>query len=85
MQMQKKRIVVPLLFLLPIGFAQLNAQTQPPSMQEDHLSHWYVGITGGAPFGTSTFSSFSADKTRVGYNVGVLTGYRIREEKAALV
>lgn len=37
---------------------------------------WYVGLQGGVPFGVSTFSSFGADKTRAGYDLGFHVGCR---------
>jgi len=40
-------------------------------------SRWYVGVDGGVPFGISTFSSFGADKTHVGFSVGAFVGYRL--------
>lgn len=36
----------------------------------------YAGFEGGTAFGASTFSSFGADKTRVGYIVGGFVGYQ---------
>lgn len=39
-------------------------------------TNWYIGIQGGVPFGVSTFSSFGADKTRAGYDIGLYAGYR---------
>lgn len=37
---------------------------------------WYAGLQGGVPFGVSQFSSFGADKTRAGWNIGIHGGYR---------
>ena len=37
---------------------------------------WYIGLQGGVPFGVSQFSSFGADKTRVGWTAGLHGGYR---------
>lgn len=37
---------------------------------------WYGGLQGGLPFGVSTFSSFGADKTRLGWSAGAFGGYR---------
>lgn len=77
--MRIDRTITSLLLLLLFSSIQLNAQTQTqPSPKEGaNLSPWYVGITGGMPFGMSTFSSFGADKTRIGYNFGVSAGYQI--------
>lgn len=65
--------------LLFVSSTQLHAQvqTQPLPLRESPLSPWYVGVTAGVPFGISTFSSFGADKTRIGYNFGILTGYHV--------
>lgn len=64
--------------MLLFNFGQVKAQVkeQLPAKEVTKPSPWYVGITGGVPFGVSTFSSFGADKTRAGYNVGVYGGYR---------
>lgn len=72
------RTITPLLLLLLFSVGQLNAQTQtqPSPSRESYLFSWYVGMTGGVPFGVSTFSSFGADKTRAGYNTGLYGGYR---------
>lgn len=72
------RTITPLLLLLLFSFGQLKAQAQAqlPSKVLTKPSPWYVGITGGLPFGVSTFSSFGADKTRAGYSVGVYGGRR---------
>ncbi len=37
---------------------------------------WFAGVQGGLPLGVSTFSSFGADKTRVGFSAGLYGGYR---------
>lgn len=42
-------------------------------------SHWYIGVGGGVSFGRATFCSMAMDKTRPGYNIGVLGGYRINK------
>ena len=42
----------------------------------DRTTGWYAGLQGGVPFGVSQFSSFGADKTRAGWNVGIHGGYR---------
>lgn len=44
---------------------------------------WYGGVEGGVPFGVSSFSSFGADKTRAGYNIGVFGGYRFNDVLSA--
>lgn len=40
-------------------------------------SRWYIGFGGGLSFGRTTFASFAMDKTHLGFNVGVLGGYKI--------
>lgn len=72
------RTITPLLLLLLFSIGQLKAQEQEqlPSKEVTKPSPWYVGITGGVPFGVSTFSSFGADKPRTGYNAGLYGGYR---------
>lgn len=37
---------------------------------------WYAGAEGGMPLGFSTFSSFSHDAFRPGFNAGIFGGYR---------
>ncbi len=54
------------LFAALLSFALLPAKAQ----------HWSVGVQGGMPFGVSTFSSFGADNTRMGYSAGLYGGYR---------
>ncbi len=60
-----------LLFLSPV-IAQEKVDDKPTTAEKG----WYVGLQGGLPFGVSTFSSFGADKTRVGYSAGLYGGYR---------
>ena len=50
----------------------------PLAAQEEDAAcpSWYIGLQGGVPFGVSTFSSFGADKTRAGYDLGIHLGYR---------
>lgn len=64
------------LLLLALLFYSVQSQAQSQSTQTDTLTPWYVGVTGGTTFGISNFTSFGADKTRIGYNLGLLTGYR---------
>lgn len=51
----------------------LQAQETPATAKSPI---WYMGIDGGLPFGYSTFRSFGADKTRLGFDTGVFGGYR---------
>lgn len=51
----------------------LQAQETPVTAKSPT---WYMGIDGGLPFGYSTFRSFGADKTRLGFDAGVFGGYR---------
>jgi len=48
-------------------------------------SRWYMGFGGGLSFGRSTFTSFAMDKTRPGFNIGALGGYRINKLLSAEV
>ncbi len=55
-----------------LSLAALTAFAQPTATEKG----WFVGVQGGMPFGVSTFSSFGADKTRIGYSAGLYGGYR---------
>lgn len=46
---------------------------------QEKPGNWYVGIKGGTSFGVSTFSSLNSDKLRVGWNTGLLAGYRFSD------
>ena len=70
--MKLKFQIIAILLLLLSSF-QLKAQTK----ETDSLTPWYGGAKIGMPFGVSTFTSFGADKTRVGFNGGVYVGYNI--------
>ena len=70
MKLKSQIIAVALLLLCS---SRLNAQTH----KTDGLTPWYGGVKIGIPFGVSTFTSFGADKTRVGFNGGVYGGYNI--------
>lgn len=72
-----KAIVTFLLPLLMFSVQNICAQ-ETLEREAEAVTHkeWYGGIEGGVPFGVSTFSSFGADKTRAGYNIGVFGGYR---------
>ncbi len=59
------------LAMLP-AFAQEQTESKPAATEKG----WFVGVQGGMPFGVSTFSSFGADKTRMGYSAGLYGGYR---------
>ena len=50
---------------------------QVSSSQLFPSSKWYIGADAGISFGRGTFCSFGADKTRVGYGLGLLGGYHI--------
>ena len=67
----KIRIVAVLLLLL--GSVQLEAQTDAT------FTPWYAGVKVGMPIGVSTFTSFGADKTRIGVSGGVYGGYNINK------
>lgn len=73
MKVNRTRIL--LLMMLLFSCTQLKAQSE--LKEPTQFTPWYVGLSGGVPFGVSTFSAFGAEKTRAGYNFGALTGYRI--------
>ncbi len=58
--------------VFPLPMAAQEADVQDAG----NTSSWYIGLQGGVPFGISTFSSFGADKTRAGYDLGIHLGYR---------
>lgn len=63
-------IFVATLLFLPV----MQVQAQEPLSA---LSPWYVGGDTGISFGRSTFCSFSANGTRPGWDIGILSGYCI--------
>lgn len=71
MHLLKKMLCACFLFMAVIPMA-----AQEGDAQDAENTSWYVGLQGGVPFGTSTFSSFGADKTRAGFDVGLYGGYR---------
>lgn len=69
-------ITIPLLLCL---WAVMPQGVSAQERQEDgkhSVAGWYGGVQGGVPFGISTFSSFGADRTRAGYDIGLYGGYR---------
>lgn len=70
--MQRKYLFALLLMCL----ASLT-QAQEPQTKTDALSRWYIGVDAGASVGHGTFTSFGADKTRIGYGIGLLGGYHL--------
>ncbi len=62
--------------LLALALLPAKAQEQAESKPTATEKGWFVGAQGGMPFGVSTFSSFGADKTRMGWSAGVYGGYR---------
>lgn len=58
--------------VLPVS---ISAQTDTNQLLK--TSQWYIGADAGVSFGRGTFASFGADKTRVGYGLGLLGGYHI--------
>ncbi len=63
-----------MLSALPL-VAQEQTEGKPTATEQG----WFVGAQGGVPFGVSTFSSFGADKTRMGWSAGLYGGYRFNE------
>ncbi len=79
--MNKQKIILSMaLFLCVTSPKGLRAQDDASGRKEAITSSsgagWYVGAEGGVPFGVNTFSSFGADKTRAGYDIGLYGGYR---------
>lgn len=73
-----KAIATYLLFIMMLAVQNVCAQGRLGREANDapHKG-WYGGIEGGVPFGVSTFSSFGADKTGIGFTAGLFGGYRI--------
>lgn len=70
------RLLLCLLCSLPLaGFSQNNVSSQPDSVSRKY-SHWYFGAEYGLPFLFGDFTSFSKDKTYVGYQYGGIAGYQ---------
>lgn len=59
------------------------AETPVVATQQKQLLRWYIGFGGGMSFGRSTFASLAMDKTRPGFNAGVLGGYKINKQLSA--
>lgn len=75
--MKTKTKVLFLFFLLSLlSGGSLVAQTKGGVTTLHITDGWYVGVKGGTLFGTSIFTSFGADKTRVGLSAGIFGGYR---------
>ena len=68
----KYLMVVALALMVVPAAAQEQAASKPTATEKGGV----VGVQGGMPFGVSTFSSFGADKTRIGWSAGVYGGYR---------
>ncbi len=62
--------------LLALALLPAKAQEQSEAVTITTDKGWFVGVQGGMPFGVSTFSSFGADKTRLGWSAGLYGGYR---------
>ena len=73
--MRKLRVLILFAFILGGYLQVLRAQeTVETGMRQ---SRWYMGGDVGVSFGSSTFKSFGANKSRVGYGLGLLGGYHI--------
>lgn len=71
----KTKVLFLFLFLSLLS-GSLDAQTKEGVTTLHTTDGWYAGVNGGTLFGTSTFTSFGADKTRVGLSAGIFGGYR---------
>ncbi|WP_071145152.1 OmpA family protein [Bacteroides ihuae] len=72
--MNRKQLIF-LSFLLLLSVVT-NAQTREIIETQHTTDGWYVGMQGGSLFGVNTFTSFAADKSRVGWNLSSFGGYR---------
>lgn len=80
------KTIVSILFVWLLSQPDLRGQEAMLNANDATINpskEWYGGIEGGVPFGVSTFSSFGADKTRAGYNIGVFGGYRFNDVLSA--
>ena len=74
MNRNRKKTLFLLCFLVFLC-VESRAQEVNPAETASHYN-WYIGLQGGLPFGISTFNSFGADKTRIGWSTGLYGGYR---------
>lgn len=74
MKITKKYLLTAAILSLALLPAMAQEQTESKPTATD--KGWFVGVQGGMPFGVSTFSSFGADKTRMGWSSGLYGGYR---------
>ena len=58
------------------NFAQPEAEAPLTEPATKPAASWYAGVEGGMPFGTSAMGSFGADRTTLGWSVGIYGGYR---------
>lgn len=80
------KTIVSILFVSLLSQPELRGQEAlltTSDATQNSSKEWYGGIEGGVPFGVSSFSSFGADKTRAGYNIGVFGGYRFNKVLSA--
>ena len=68
-----KRLFIILMINGVCSFISYSQKIDNTSIKE---RKWYGGVQGGPLFGVSTFSSFGADKTHVGWDAGAFAGYR---------
>ncbi|MCD8318384.1 MAG: OmpA family protein [Paraprevotella sp.] len=74
--MKKKILSDWLLPLIVAGLIPTQGKAAEQSGPINKNLGWYAGLEGGVPFGVSTFSSFGADNTYAGFDVGLYGGYR---------
>ncbi len=65
-------LVTMLAAILPLSVAKAETGDEGRSDSKG----WYVGVSGGLPFGFSTFSSFGFDKLHLGWTAGLYGGYQ---------
>lgn len=76
-QRKTKQVWVVCLCMAMYSPLALQAQENDIPKPKDYSRSWYVGAQAGMPMAESTFSSFGADKFRLGWNAGIHGGYRI--------
>ena len=66
-----KRLFIILMINGVCSFISYSQKIDNTSIKE---RKWYGGVQGGPLLGVSTFSSFGADKTHVGWDAGAFAG-----------
>jgi outer membrane protein OmpA-like peptidoglycan-associated protein len=65
-----------ILMLMTVVFLASTFKVQAQEYEsEEYQSGWYMGVQIGTPYGKSNFSSWGADKLRLGWSAGLHAGY----------